>query len=84
MKYDLKEEKKNQSAFYLYEEDNSRMFVFGKCDIWIGKKGQNAFCNQSEEYHFDYQGNEKALTGKTGLQNDDVFDIKRIIVIQFK
>ena len=84
MKYEMKEDKKNESAFYLYKQDDNRLFVFGNCDIWIGKKGFKAECEQDEESYYDYQGNEKALTGRSGLKSEDKFDIKRIIVIQFK
>ena len=51
-------------------------------DIWVGKKGYKAFCKQDDDSYYDYHGNEKALTGITGNQNK--FEIKRIIVIQFQ
>ena len=82
MKYDMKQNKKNESTFLLYPEDDQRLFVFGKSDIWVGKKEFKACCKQNEESYYDYQGNEKALTGITEWGNK--FDIKRVVVIQFK
>ena len=83
LKYDMREDKKNKSSFFLYKEDDTRLFVFGKSDIWVGKKEFKACCKQNEESYYDYQGNEKALTGITGLKNTDLIDIKRVIVLQF-
>ena len=81
MKYEMKEHKKNESTFLLYDEDDDRLFIFGECDIWVGKKGRKAYCKQNEESLYDYQGNENALTG---TENGDKFDTKRIVVYQFK
>ena len=76
------EDKKNKSSFYLFQEDSNRLFVFGK-DIWVGKKGYNASCNQNDNCCYDYRGNEKALTGITGFRKKDEFEIKRIIEDSF-
>ena len=67
--------------FYLYKQDDSRLFIFGK-DIWIGKKGFGARCYQDDDCLYDYTGNEKALTGIIGSSNE--FKLKRIIVVQFQ
>ena len=72
MKYEKKEEMKNESSFFLYDEDDHRLFSFH--DIWMGKKGYKACCNQDDDCNYDYQRNEKALTGITGLNNEDLFD----------
>ena len=84
MKYDVRDDKKNESTFLLYREDDIRLFVVGECDIWIGKKGMKSYSKQDEESCYDYQGNEKALTGIIGNVDKDMFDIKRIVVFQFK
>ena len=88
MKYELKEEKKNESTFYLHHEDDFRLFVFGTLyhyEIWMGKKGEKAFCCQHSESLYDFKGNENALTGISGIEyGENMFDIKRILVIQFK
>ena len=44
-----------------------------------------SFCYDNiEECKFDYKGKEKALNGKSGLDDENLFTIKRIIVIQME
>ena len=80
MKFELKEDKKNEPIFHLCDSIVDPLFAFGY-DIWIGKKNIKSYCQQSENSNYDYKGNEKVLIGITGIENK--FDIKRIIVIQF-
>ena len=82
MKYEKKEEKKNESSFFLYQEDDPRLFSFGNYDALIGKEEYKAYCYQDADYcHYDYRGNEKALTGI--IKRENKIEIKRIIVFQF-
>ena len=84
----MKEEKKNESIFHLCEDWHQALFAFGSTDgyeIWVGKKGQKAFCCQHSDSLYDFKGNENALTGISGREyGDNMFDIKRVVVIQFK
>ena len=82
MKYEMEEDKKNESVFLLYDNDNPTLFSFGHHDILIKKKGIKSWCQQDGYSYYDYQENWKALTGKEGRTNS--FDIKRIVVIEFK
>ena len=85
VKVDLKRNMKDKTAFYLYKENDDRLFVFGsECDIWIGKKGFQAACNQSERSMFDFPKRKKVLTGIIGSSQQDKFDVKRIQVLSFK
>ena len=75
---------KTEPIFYLCDSDVDPLFAFGKLseyEIWIGKKNIKSYCQQSENSNYDYKGNENALTGISGEENR--FDIKRFIVIQF-
>ena len=73
IKYEMKEDKKNESSFYLYDEDDERLFIFGNCEIWVGKRGEKAGCKQDEQSFYDYKGNEKALCGITGFEEENMF-----------
>ena len=74
----------NESVFYLYKEDDTRLFVFGTSNIWVRKEGQTACCRQDNQSQFDYRGNENASTGRSGVTTYDGFEINRIVVFQFK
>ena len=84
LKFELKEEKKNDSIFYLCKSDEIPLFGIGKpeeYEIWIGKKNIKDFCEQTENSNYEFKGNKNALIGISGKENK--FDIKRFIVIQF-
>ena len=84
MKFELKEDKKNEPIFHLCDCIIDSLFAFGnefEYEIWIGKKNIKSYCQQNEKSIYDYKGNENALIGITGRENQ--FDIKRIIAIQF-
>ena len=76
---------KDKTAIYLYDNTDERLFVFGcNCEIWVGKKGKKAACDQQKEPMFDLPKRKKALTGITGRNKNDMFDVKRIQVFIFK
>ena len=84
MKFELKEDKKNEPIFYLCDCIMDPLFAFGEeyeYEILILKKNIKSWCEQSENSLYDYKGKEKALIGISG--KDNKFDIKRFIVIQF-
>ena len=84
MKFELKEDKKNEPIFHLCDCIRDPLFAFGNMseyEIWIGKENIQSYCRQSQNSIYDYKGKEKALTGISGIENR--FDIKRFIVIQF-
>ena len=84
MKYEMKEDMKEKSAFFLYEKDDNRLFVFGNCDIWIPKKGRKAVCSSLYETFYDHKNIEDALVGQSGWDHQKGrFDIKRIVVLQY-
>ena len=84
MKYELQEEKENESTFFLYKEDDNRLFVFGNDDIWVGKKGNKAICNQDNICCYDYEGTYGALIGRIIWNKGEEDKTERIIVIQFQ
>ena len=55
---------------------------FDKVVVFKKDNKNESFCEQNEKSVYDYKGNEKALTGMTGVESG--FEIKRIIVIQFQ
>ena len=85
LKFDMKEEKKEQSTVFVEHHWSKGLFSMGnisELQLRIEKKGFQAQCHQSIDSHYDFRGIQSALTGKTGYS--DKFDIKRVVVIQFK
>ena len=75
----------NEPHFLIYDDNDWRLFVFGNCDIYILKKGRPAACCKLSESIYNYHNEENALVGKSGWDNEkERFEIKRIIVLQFK
>ena len=88
-KYNLKKDMKKEPTFSIGLHETETLFSFGLYlyqDIWIGKKGLQAYCNQDDKCFFNYGNARNALadisTETFGEENK--FDIKRIIVVQFK
>ena len=84
MKYHLLPEKQTSTAFTMYEDWENGLFSFGNEDIWIGKKDIKSRCNQYKDASFKYDKNIEALTGFTGTNEEDLFEIKHIQIIQMK
>ena len=79
MKFDIEKDDED-TAFYLCEKSHGYLFEIGYLDIDIFKQNYKSTIYQDDNSSsFDYQGNEKALIGKTGG-----FSPKRILVIQIK
>ena len=71
--------------FLLYDKNESNLFVVGFRDIFIRKSNWKSFCcDDINECEFDYQGKQKALNGKSGFDKENMFGIKRILVIQME
>ena len=83
-KYMMKEEKKNESTCFLYQQDDARMISFGRRDLFIMKKGFGAFCQKRSYSPYDFKGVDGALTGKCGWGYNGKIGIKRVVVFQFE
>ena len=81
-KYPKRREMKGFPTFFLFKEDHT--FLFSVRDFVVGKKGEKSWCLQDESSLFDYAGKEKALTGMNGRSNENKFDVRRIVVVQFE
>ena len=87
MKYMMKEEKKIEPMFVLCKEWEKCLFAVGngeRYDMWIGKKGKKSYCYDGKKCTYNYLDEKKVLTGYSGYGEKDKFDIKRVVVIQFK
>ena len=88
MKFNLKEQFKEPNPephFILYKNIVWRLFIFGNCDIYVPKKGRKAVCANIKESLYDYKEIENALVGQSGWdEENERFEIKRILVLQFK
>ena len=88
-KYNLKKDMKKEPTFSIGLYDTETLFSFGlylNHDIWVGKKGAQAYCFQNNKSFFDYRNARNALTDISTEENgeENKFDIKRVIVLQFK
>ena len=70
--------------FFLYKDDDIRLFAIGNGAFRIKKKGFGSYCGTSNESFFDYNGVDDVLIGKCGWEDDDKFVIKRVVVFQFE
>ena len=88
LKFNLKSsynESKPNAQFFLSTDVDWRLFMFGNCDIWIPKNGLKGSCTSMNESSYDHQGIENALVGQSGWDVEKgCFDLKRIVVLQFK
>ena len=80
--YHLKESEKDKSIFFLYHNDDQRLFAFGNSEIRIGKNEFFSVCNQSDDSLYNYNDKQKVLCGQIGL--NERFFIQRLIVVQFE
>ena len=79
MKDEFKELMKHTISFYIMDETDEKLCILGNNEIIVKKKGMKCICNQNDDSFFDYKDQKNALLGKEGE-----FDVKRIVVFQFK
>ena len=76
---------KKEPTFSIGLHETETLFSFGLYlyqDIWVGKKGAQAYCFQNNKSFFDYRNARNALTDiSTEKYGENKFDIKRIIVV---
>ena len=82
IRYLMKQSKKKEPTFILYNKYDNKLCVFGECDIWIPKQGKNAACIQNEHSFYEYQGKENALVGVSGTNEKSRFEIKHLIAFE--
>ena len=83
MRYLVKQSKKKESSFFLYDKYDTKLCVFGDCDIWIPKSGKSMACVQTDSSFYEYQGKENALVGISGKEEFCRFEIQHLIAIEF-
>ena len=82
-KYELRKDRKDNSIFMLYDKNDFRLFLLGERDIFIRKSNWKSSCiDDINECKFDYQGKQKVINGKSGSNEENFFEVKRILVIQ--